>query len=74
MTMIKTELESLINVFSKTFLMAKRIALMACKRVKQQNISAFCRHKDELMNYIKDKVNIEIVDGGHRYAPPSIFP
>ncbi|HID43517.1 MAG TPA: CGGC domain-containing protein [Archaeoglobaceae archaeon] len=37
-------------------------------------ISAFCRHKDELMNYIKNKVDIEVVDGGHRYAPPKIFP
>jgi predicted metal-binding protein len=32
-----------------------------------------CRHKDELMGYIREKVEVEVVDGGHRYTPPVIF-
>jgi predicted metal-binding protein len=36
-------------------------------------ITNSCRHKEELINYIKQKVQVEVIDGGHKYTPPTIF-
>ncbi|HDD35639.1 MAG TPA: CGGC domain-containing protein [Candidatus Desulfofervidus auxilii] len=37
-------------------------------------ISRICRHKDELINYIKQNVGIEVIEGTHDYGAPRIFP
>ena len=37
-------------------------------------ITKICRHKDELVNYIKEKAGVEVVEGTHDYVVPKIFP
>lgn len=36
-------------------------------------IMNFCPRKDDLLKAIKEKVGVEVVEGGHRYIPPKIF-
>jgi len=36
-------------------------------------IMNFCKRKDDLINAIKEKAGIEVVEGTHKYAPPTIF-
>jgi len=33
----------------------------------------FCKRKDDLIAAIKEKAGIEVVEGAHPYAPPTIF-
>lgn len=36
-------------------------------------VAHFCPRKDDLLKAVRDKVDIEVVEGGHRYAPPKVF-
>lgn len=36
-------------------------------------IMKFCKRKDDLIAAIKEKVGVEVVEGTHTYAPPTIF-
>jgi len=33
----------------------------------------FCPRKDDLLRAVREKVTVEVVEGGHRYAPPKVF-
>lgn len=33
----------------------------------------FCPRKEDILKAIKEKAGIEVVEGGHKYAPPTIF-
>ncbi|MEW6418651.1 MAG: CGGC domain-containing protein [Nitrospirota bacterium] len=33
----------------------------------------FCPRKDDLLKAVKDKAGVEVVEGGHKYIPPTIF-
>jgi len=37
-------------------------------------VTKLCRHKDELMDFIKQKAGVEVIDGTHNYVAPKIFP
>jgi len=36
-------------------------------------ITKFCKRKDDLIAAIKEKAGVEVVEGTHSYAPPTIF-
>ena len=36
-------------------------------------IMKFCKRKEDLISAIKEKAGVEVVEGTHSYAPPSIF-
>jgi len=36
-------------------------------------IMKFCKRKDDLIEAIKEKAGVEVVEGSHPYAPPTIF-
>ncbi|MCD6547921.1 MAG: putative metal-binding protein [Thermodesulfobacterium sp.] len=36
-------------------------------------IMKFCKRKDDLIAAIKEKAGVEVVEGTHSYAPPTIF-
>ncbi|MFW6194207.1 MAG: CGGC domain-containing protein [Halobacteriota archaeon] len=36
-------------------------------------VMALCAYKDDLINLIKEKAGIEVVEGTHKYAKPKIF-
>ncbi len=36
-------------------------------------IMKFCKRKDDLIAAIKEKAGVEVVEGTHPYAPPTIF-
>jgi len=36
-------------------------------------IMKFCKRKDDLIEAIKEKAGVEVVEGTHPYAPPTIF-
>lgn len=36
-------------------------------------ITRFCPKKDDIISAVKEKSGIEVVEGTHKYAPPTIF-
>lgn len=36
-------------------------------------VMAFCPRKDDILKALKEKAGVEVVEGGHRYVPPTIF-
>jgi len=36
-------------------------------------IMKFCKRKDDLIEAVKEKAGVEVIEGTHPYAPPSIF-
>lgn len=36
-------------------------------------IMKFCKRKDDLIEAIKEKAGIEVIEGSHPYVPPTIF-
>ncbi|MEW6182918.1 MAG: CGGC domain-containing protein [Bacillota bacterium] len=36
-------------------------------------IMSFCPRKDDILKAVRDKVGIDVVEGGHKYMPPKIF-
>ncbi|RLG10837.1 CGGC domain-containing protein [Candidatus Pacearchaeota archaeon] len=36
-------------------------------------ITKFCKRKEDLIAAIKEKAGVEVVEGTHSYAPPTIF-
>ncbi|MEW6172719.1 MAG: CGGC domain-containing protein [Bacillota bacterium] len=36
-------------------------------------IMNFCPRRDDIIKAVKEKVGIEVVEGGHKYMPPKIF-
>lgn len=36
-------------------------------------IMKFCKRKDDLIEAIKEKAGVEVIEGTHPYAPPTIF-
>ncbi len=37
-------------------------------------VTLTCRHKDELLDYVRKKAGVEVIEGTHRYVPEKIFP
>jgi predicted metal-binding protein len=37
-------------------------------------IALMCRYKDDLLNLIKEKAGVEVVEGTHKYVTPKVFP
>ncbi|MEM3796470.1 MAG: CGGC domain-containing protein, partial [Archaeoglobaceae archaeon] len=33
----------------------------------------FCPRKDDILKAVKEKVGVEVVEGTHKYMPPTIF-
>ncbi|MDI6631708.1 MAG: CGGC domain-containing protein [Bacillota bacterium] len=36
-------------------------------------VMGFCPRKDDILKALKEKAGVEVVEGGHRYVPPTIF-
>jgi len=36
-------------------------------------IMKFCKRKDDLLEAVREKAGVEVVEGTHKYMPPSIF-
>jgi predicted metal-binding protein len=37
-------------------------------------ITKLCRHKEELINLVKEKAGVEVIEGTHNYVAPKVFP
>ena len=37
-------------------------------------IMLMCKYKDDLVNLIKEKAGVEVVEGTHKYVTPKVFP
>ncbi len=36
-------------------------------------IMKFCKRKDDLISAVQDKAGVEVIEGTHPYAPPTVF-
>ena len=36
-------------------------------------IMKFCKRKDDLLQAVRDKAGVEVIEGTHPYSPPTIF-